>query len=258
MKTKENFLQRNKKRLLLVVGIIVLAGMIINVVVQRKNDEAKRKMVQEGVSYLESLEEKDVSSINAEIKAIKKQNTKEALEEDENAVWSGYEDAVITGDSRAVGFSYYEFLPAERVLAKSGGRITDISSYIDALKNLNPGQVFLCYGLNDIQSAKPADYSAQCAAQIEVIKEALPECEVYVSSILPAIGAGLGVSANYSRMDEYNASLQQMCEENNYGFVDNTEIAQEHIDLYEADGLHVQKDFYRYWATNMLLGVDEE
>ena len=46
-----------------------------------------------------------------------------ALLDDIDTVWQEFSDAVILGDSRAVGFSYYSFLDASRVLASSGERI---------------------------------------------------------------------------------------------------------------------------------------
>ena len=49
-----------------------------------------------------------------------------------------------------------------------------------------------------------------------------------------------------------------MAEENGYQFIDNTMVAQEHADLYEADGLHLKKEFYKYWAANMLTGGREQ
>jgi hypothetical protein len=46
-----------------------------------------------------------------------------------------------------------------------------------------------------------------------------------------------------------------MCEEEGIPFIDNGAIIEEHKDLYATDGVHLQPDFYRYWAENQLLGV---
>lgn len=51
--------------------------------------------------------------------------------------------------------------------------------------------------------------------------------------------------------------MKTMAEEKGYHFIDNTQMAQEHQDLYQEDGLHVQPDFYKYWAANMMAGVNE-
>lgn len=49
---------------------------------------------------------------------------------------------MILGDSRAVGFSYYQFLPENQVLAKNGATIDDIPDYMDQIVALNPSSIF--------------------------------------------------------------------------------------------------------------------
>lgn len=133
------------------------------------------------------------------------------------------------GDSRTVGFSYYEFLPEDWVIAESGNMISDVSKHIDQLKRLNPERIFLCFGINDIRSGmwpEPADYAAECATQMQNLMNALPGCEVYLNSILPP---GENVwDDSYARLDEYNAAMQAMTQQNGYHYIDNTYLAEEH------------------------------
>ena len=63
---------------------------------------------------------------------------------------------------------------------------------------------------------------------------------------------------SYARLEEYNAALKAMTEQNGYRYVDNTYVAEEHQNLYQDDGLHLQPDFYKYWAANMLTEVNEQ
>ena len=49
--------------------------------------------------------------------------------------------------------------------------------------------------------------------------------------------------------------IKAYCEENGYPYIDNTQIVEEHSDLYDEDGIHLQEDFYEYWAVNMLAEV---
>ena len=48
-----------------------------------------------------------------------------------------------------------------------------------------------------------------------------------------------------------------MAETNKYHYINNDKVAEEHTDLYEGDGLHFQKEFYKYWAINMLSEVSK-
>ena len=46
-----------------------------------------------------------------------------------------------------------------------------------------------------------------------------------------------------------------MCEKNGYAFVNNDKLAEEHMDLWDPDSIHLQKEFYPYWAANMMMTV---
>lgn len=43
-----------------------------------------------------------------------------------------------------------------------------------------------------------------------------------------------------------------MCEGTDYIYIDNTDIAEAHKDLYDQDGVHFYWEFYPYWASNIL------
>lgn len=261
MRTRRRTNLPDRKIIFLTAGIvIVITGVIIAFIYKSGKRERSEEKVTQGIAYLESLEKQDTQAINETIKAIKVKESLDLADEDESAIWSGFEDAAILGDSRAVGFSFYELLPEDRVMAESGAVITDVSKYIDQLKRLNPELVFLCYGINDVKSGlwpEPADYVEECAAQMQTVMNALPESRVYINSILPAGGNAIW-DASYARIDEYNAALKAMTAQRGLGYIDNTVVAQEHQGLYQEDGLHLQTDFYKYWAANMLTEVDEE
>lgn len=63
---------------------------------------------------------------------------------------------------------------------------------------------------------------------------------------------------SYARLGEYNDALKAMTEQNGFRYIDNTYVAEEHQNLYQDDGLHLQPDFYKYWAANMLTEVNEQ
>lgn len=254
MKKRINIQKQRQVLMIFGIGILIIA-LVVGIVFWRKSVKEREK-IQEGIAYLKSLEEKDAAEINAKVKQLKKEQNEAYMEKNEDAVWTGFEDAVIMGDSRAVGFSYYEFMAEEQVYAEKGALITSVKEHIEQVKAFNPGQIYICFGLNDLQSGQwptSDSYSEQCAEIIELLKEELPQCDVYLNSILPVTEATEASDSIYSSITEYNDSMKQMCEEKGYNYIDNTDMAQEHMDLYETDGLHLQSEFYTYWATNMLL-----
>lgn len=250
----------NRRVMFLAAAVIIIAVLIFVLVARNRKRQEEKKLVSQGVSYLTELEQRDVKPIQEDIKKVHSTIGLELADSDENAVWASFTDAVILGDSRAVGFYYHEFMPEERVMAKGGGMITDVSEYTDQLKTLNPAQIFLCYGLNDIGIGtwpEAEDYAEEYKAQVQLLHERLPDSEVFVNSVLPAFGAGLEADPDYPRVGEYNDALKAMCEEEGYHYIDNTQMAEDHKDLYQEDGLHVETEFYKYWAANMLAEVKE-
>jgi lysophospholipase L1-like esterase len=264
MSENERKKEKRKHKKILFAGVIIVFYVAIVFMAVKlyitdgSKDSAKAEA---GLAYLKELENKDVDEVSEEVRAIQTEKRREKLETDENAVWSAFNNAAILGDSRAVGFYTWEFLPESRVLAQGGGMITDVPEYLDQLEALDPDEVFLCYGLNDIGIGEwpvAEDYAATYAENVELLKEALPNAEIYVNSTLPAVGVGLSADPDYPRIDEYNEAVKAMCQEKGYHYIDNTIIAEENEDLYQEDGLHVRYEFYLIWATNMIAEVMSE
>ncbi|MCF0132647.1 MAG: hypothetical protein HUJ72_02150, partial [Blautia sp.] len=212
------------------------------------------------VQYLSMLEGRSTDEINQSIRNTNKSIRLKLLEQDEAMVWQAFSDAVIMGDSRTVGFSYHEFIPSSRCMAEGGGMIIDVPKYYDQLLAQNPSEVYLNYGMNDVGLGEWPDangYAEVYAKEVENLQKVLPDAEIYVESILPAVGVGLQADPDYPRIGEYNEALKEMCENRGYHFIDNTPVAEAHQDWYQEDGLHVQKEFYIFWAMNMLVEVLE-
>lgn len=252
--------QITRRKLLILAGLLLLAvlvGVTIFFWVRGKGSGASQTKV--GMKYLKSLESRDAKAIEDEIKAIKKEEQKEALENGELTIWEQFDDYAIMGDSRTMGFDQYGFLPSERILAHGGATIADIPDYMESLKNLNPANIFLCYGLNDVSIGywdTPQEYVEALGEAIESIKSELPDATVYVNSIFPAQDPAFEQAEKWREIPDFNEVIKPYCEEKGYPYIDNTEIIQEHTDLYDDDGIHLKEEFYEYWAINMLAEVE--
>ena len=179
--------QMTRRKLLILAGVlllVVLAGVTFFFWMRGRGSGASQTKA--GLKYLKTLESRDARAIEDEIKAIKKEEQKEALENGELTVWEQFDDYVIMGDSRTMGFDQYGFLPSERILAHGGATIADIPDYMESLRSLNPSNIFLCYGLNDVSIGywdTPQEYVEALGEAIESIKSELPDATVYVNSI---------------------------------------------------------------------------
>ena len=213
----------------------------------------------EGVSYLKKLEAQDIKSTESRVKEVRKASQAKAVEEGTLSVWAQFNDYVIFGDSRTVGFSFHEFLDAQRVMAEGGLTIRDIPNYVQQMKVLNPGTLILCTGLNDVSIGywpTPEEYIKEYEEQMEHLSEELPNTHVYINSIFPAQDPAFEKEDSWIRIPEYNEAVKAWCKEKGYSYIDNSSVYEEHKDLYDIDGIHFRKDFYQYWAINILAEVD--
>lgn len=246
---------RKKKNRYLIAGLcalILCAG--------DKAEASETKKIEEGVAYLERLEEKDTTVIEAQIKEIKKKERQQAMENGELSVWDQFYDSVIMGDSRTVGLIEYELMDSSRVIAGPGDRIDSILEHLEEIVTMNPENLFLSYGLNDAMGfyAEPSDFIDKYSTILRQVKERLPDVHIYINSILPVQDFALYENEGFSEIGSYNEALREFCGKNGYGFIDNSQVVAEHWDLYEDDGIHLRKDFYEYWLMNMINGVEVE
>lgn len=221
---------------------------------------ADQNQIEEGIQYIESMEAKSTTEIETRIKDIKKQERQKAMENGELSVWDQFYDSVIMGDSRTVGLTEYELLDSDHVIAEPGDRIDEILQYLDTLEVINPENLFLSYGLNDVMGyyADPSEFIDKYSGILRQVQERLPNVHIYINSILPVQDIALYDNAGFSEIGNYNEALQTFCANNGYGFIDNSQVAAEHADLYEGDGIHLMKEFYEYWLINMVNGVEVE
>ena len=174
-------------------------------------------------------------------------------------MWAQFSDYVVFGDSRSVGFTFYEFLDNQRVMAEAGLTIADIPKYQEQMKTLNPSYLFLCTGINDVSIGlwpTKEEYVEAYEETMQTLMKELPDTHIYINSIFPAKDPAFNKSALWLNIPDYNEAVKAWCEEKGYSYIDNTQVFDEHNDLYDTDGIHFQKDFYEYWAINMLTEVD--
>ena len=249
---------------IIIFAAIVIAAIVLIVTLRKKNAK-EPPAVAEGVTYLMSLENADTAEVDAILQqqreariAAEREKVLAQLQNGEVDVWSLFTDYAVMGDSRAVGFSFYGFLPEERVLAGAGWTIKNILEEMDNLVALNPSSVFLCFGLNDSSIGywdNPDEYAAEYLEILGQIKERLPGATIYVSSILPAKDPAFDRAEVWRHLPEWSARVAEELEGTEYVYVDNTDICAEYTDLWDIDGIHVMKSFYPYWGANLMMAV---
>lgn len=260
---------RFRSRRFVIVAVIAI-GIVAAIIAAAAGGGRSKKTaeIKEGVAFLKAQESKDpkaVEQVLTEQKKAKMQaeraEMQKKLEDGTIDVWSLFGDSVIMGDSRAVGFYTFEFLPQSRVLADAGNTIANIKDHEDELVQLNPANLFLCYGLNDISIGlwkTKEDYVKDYASILDELHKKLPDTSIFVNSIIPAQQPAIDSTPAWGNIPEWSDAVHQMVKEKGFGWVDVDGLVSEHQDLYDPDSIHVQRDFYPLWATQMMLSVYDE
>ena len=212
-----------------------------------------------GIAYLEQREQMDPASVmavrqqiyEAKINAQRSQLIRQ-LTDGTMDPFSLFKDYVLLGDSRAVGYWYRNFLDKSRVLADGGHTIRNLKEYIDKIVEMNPSQIFLCYGLNDSSIGywdTAEEYVTEYMETVKEIREKLPNATIVVSSILPAKDPAFQMSKKWYNIPDWSAALEKACEENGILFANCDQLAVDYPNLWDPDGIHFRKEFYPYWAS---------
>ena len=244
--------------------------------------------VASGVAFLEALEQQDPAEVDevlrqrriAELEARREELLRQ-IKAGEESPFAAFQDAVILGDSRAVGFFYYGFVDESRDLTGSGDTILSIRNKLDTLQTMQPSYIYLAYGLNDIKIGHWASLDSHIADYMDFvgqIRQRVPGAVIVISSVLPfydptvpdpsaPAGSTPKPSSStltdadrrrLSQIPQWNELMKAACAENGVIFVDNSAIGKELKDLYESDGIHVMKPFYPHWGKNLAIAALEE
>ena len=98
---------------------------------------------------------------------------------------------------------------------------------------------------------------------VEQIRNRLPDATIVVSSILPARDPAFDRSAKWRNIPEWSEALETACKRNGIVFANCDDLAEDYPKLWDPDGIHFRKEFYPYWASNLVVatlmeGADNE
>lgn len=275
---------------LLAVAAVIVAVMLLAIFLHDDGEEVD--VTRPGIAYLESLEQKGPEEVTQILRqrhqaelAAQREELLRQLRDGEKDPFGFFQDAVIMGDSRAVGYWYYGFVDEARTLTGHGHTVLDITKQLDTLESMNPQYIYLCYGLNDLKIGfwgSSDRFVSEYMSAVAKIRERLPDAVIVVNSLLPVsekvyknatdkledpvYTADLSLEDKLElkglqrtrEIPDWNAKLKSACAEHNVIFADNTAVSEAHMNLWEPDGIHMKQTFYPHWARVMVLAALEE
>lgn len=234
-----------------VVGaaIVIIAGLTA-VVISVKSSRQRQAEVAKGVEVIRNMETVDATQIENRIRQMEEDELKNTEEYKNRPINVKYEGSLILGDSQAEAFLSYKILDDSEVIAHKGAHIKEISDSFDTIVNLNPKNIFLTYGVNDLgMYGTKEDFAAVYKQEIQKLQEKLPNTKFYVNLIFPVTDAAIAQQSHLARWQSFNEAIKQMCDELGITCIDSNSLV--NSDSYEPDGIHMVYSFYQGWAEYM-------
>ncbi|MGF9909663.1 GDSL-type esterase/lipase family protein [Brevibacillus porteri] len=160
---------------------------------------------------------------------------------------SEYQTSVFLGDSITEGLSYHDVLKEKNVLAGAGKTAEFALQDVDELVKRKPEHIFIQLGSDDIlwPTDHPKEYSLSYYTKlIDRIKERLPEASITILSVTPVTAKAEKAEPRYQNIDDYNKGLKELASKVRVGYIDVSSIVANHPEMYDADGIHFQAEFY--------------
>lgn len=201
---------------------------------------------EKGIAKIKELENEDIASIRDKIDNSSENNNEEndkLKNEDFNKI---FEESVIMGDSRGEGLTEYEILSPASVVAYKGRTVVEAKNDIDTVVDLAPRNIFLTYGMNDLQMfSNSKDFIDKYTELIKEVKLKLPNSKIYVTSIIPTNQEAMDKQPKFKHVYSFNEALKDMCKNLNIEFIDVNDSITLENNLYEPDGIHFKPNFYK-------------
>lgn len=166
-------------------------------------------------------------------------------------------DIVFFGDSITAQSDFREYFPEKKIvtLGYPGDNLLGMQERVEGVAAVNPEQVFVLGGINGLKSYTEQVGLERYDTLLSMLKEQLPNAEIYVISVLPiSKDKELEVCSN-EVINDFNSELVLLVDK--YGFtyvdihslyVDNNGAMDENL---TKDGVHLYSEAYDKWAEKI-------
>lgn len=203
--------------------------------------------------YLVQLESKSLDDVQAKIENYQNKILNDTTDKGNINYSKYYENTVFMGDSLTESLSEFEILDSYNVISNKGDTVVKAMQNIDTLKGINPKNLVLLYGMNDViefdinlSGQDSNTFKEKYIELVNSIKTVLPKTNIYLISPLPVMANA--VDTNYrltnDNLSEFRLKVSEVANATGSTYVDLTSIITEKDYLHEQDGIHYKYDFY--------------
>ena len=254
-----------KKILYLIVSALIIIYPLFNLSELYKSSGHSYNSTCTQTDILEKLDKASIRDVRRNILLSVKEKedsaekdkvtlTLEKLDKGEVTYRSLFSDVCIVGDSLMNGLEAYNILNSNNLITKVSASLYHLSDNEGKIVRMSPRVLILHYGLNMLEtdSGQPARFISFYKRLLTELQAKLPDTLIIVSGIFPVDG-DKARAGRFSRIDEYNAALKEMCLETGTEYLDNSLLSEKAKDCYAHDGIHLNESFYRdIWLRHIL------
>lgn len=161
-------------------------------------------------------------------------------------------DIVFFGDSLTY-YGDFESVFPDKVVCNLGLRGVTIQGMIDRVEQvrmLEPKQVFLMAGINDVNHVTADEFEMLYIRLIDAIIQGLPNVTLVVQSILPVNTLNFSITCDNVQIRACNSKIQMIAEARNLNYQNIHSLYEENGQLplvLSRDGLHLIDKAYARW-----------
>ena len=133
-------------------------------------------------------------------------------------------DVVFFGDSITRGGDFENYFSGVKVvnLGVNGDRLDDLYERVPQVVSYNPRKVFLLGGINSLRDDNIEECSKKYESLLDLLRSSLPQCEIYVQSVLPVsntVIAPFQLASNKSVIS-FNKLIKAAAEKRSIEYID--------------------------------------
>lgn len=163
-------------------------------------------------------------------------------------------DIVFFGDSLTYYGDFASVFPDKAVcnLGLRGDNIQGLINRVEQVQLLEPQQVFIMAGINDVASCTKEEFKSQYEALLKCLKKKLPGVEIVIQNLLPVNNIDFIISCCCEQIKAYNEIIAELAKRNNIKLLDLYSIYQDNSILpsnITKDGIHLKDNQYGAWYS---------
>ena len=161
---------------------------------------------------------------------------------------------VLLGDSITEAGEWAELLQHQKILNRgiAGDVTSGLLRRLDAIIDLDPAQIFLMIGINDLLFVSPAEAAHNYRNIVQKIRDSLPQCQLTLQSVLPINKRVRNIPIEAGDILDLNQNIKQIAADFGLAYIDlHPLLSDENGALdpnYTLDGIHINGEAYVVWA----------